>query len=330
MALINSLTSGVAALRSFAKGLEVIGDNIANVATTGFKGSRARYEDSFSDVLRRSAPAPADGNGSNTSAMQVGSGVQVASIRQKFTQGALTTTGVGTDLGIAGNGFFRVRDSVSGSDFVTRAGDFRLDSNGFVVTNAGMRVQGLNDGTATFEATVINGKLTFAKTASTPAAAVGDLKIDADLTIANGGLVNGTGGAFTDAEVEAAAPRIDSFTIDPTGNVVLFMSNGDSFNRGQALLQSFRDPSALMREPGNLFSGLDSAGPIGGLTLTAANNTPGGGGLGNIQSGTLELSNVDLTEEFADLITTQRSFQAGSRVITVSDQVLEDVVNLKR
>ena len=57
---------------------------------------------------------------------------------------------------------------------------------------------------------------------------------------------------------------------------------------------------------------------------------PGGNGLGIIQSGTIELSNVDLTEQFSDLITTQRSFQAGSRLITVSDTILEDIVNLKR
>ena len=65
------------------------------------------------------------------------------------------------------------------------------------------------------------------------------------------------------------------------------------------------------------------------LTLSAAANTAGTNGLGNIQSGALELSNVDLTNEFANLITTQRSFEAGSRLITISDTLLEDIVNLK-
>jgi hypothetical protein len=65
-------------------------------------------------------------------------------------------------------------------------------------------------------------------------------------------------------------------------------------------------------------------------TLVTAIDTPKSAGIGSIQSGTLELSNVDLTEQFSDLITTQRSFQAGSRLITVSDTVLEDIVNLKR
>ena len=66
------------------------------------------------------------------------------------------------------------------------------------------------------------------------------------------------------------------------------------------------------------------------MALSAANNSPGKNGLGTIESGTLELSNVDLTEQFANMITTQRSFQASARLVTVSDSVLEDIVNLKR
>jgi flagellar hook protein FlgE len=73
-----------------------------------------------------------------------------------------------------------------------------------------------------------------------------------------------------------------------------------------------------------------NAGPVGGLALSATGNLPGEGGLGTVEAGTLELSNVDLTEQFANMITTQRSFQASSRIVTVSDQVLEEVVNLKR
>jgi flagellar hook protein FlgE len=84
-----------------------------------------------------------------------------------------------------------------------------------------------------------------------------------------------------------------------------------------------------MREGANLYTGLTAAGAIGGGIL-AGSNDPGADGLGLIQSGTLESSNVDLTDQFSQLITTQRSFQAGSRLITVSDSVLEDIVNLKR
>jgi flagellar hook protein FlgE len=91
----------------------------------------------------------------------------------------------------------------------------------------------------------------------------------------------------------------------------------------------------LVKEGSNLFSGMLAAGPVGAASGSFAfqvgtGNAPGANGLGSIQSGTVELSNVDLTEQFSDLITTQRSFQAGSRLITVSDTILEDIVNLKR
>lgn len=328
MSLLESLTSGVSALRSFEKGLSVIGNNIANVLTTGFKGSTTTYADNFSNLLRQATPSPAGGIGSNTPAVQVGTGVQLAGITGNFTQGTLSPTGNPTDLGVSGNGFFVVHDSINNVDYVTRAGDFRLDDQGFMVTTDGFRLQGLNDGAATYDATVVNGVLTYTQT-TIPPAGVGDVKIDFDISIGNG-LTNSTGGLFTDAEVEANRPKLQSFSIDQQGNIVASLSNGDGFVRGKVLLQNFSDPTALTREGSNLFSGLSSAGPIGGVGLTATNNSPGSNGLGRIQSGTLELSNVDLSAQFAELITTQRAFQAGSRIITVSDTVLEDVINLKR
>jgi flagellar hook protein FlgE len=118
--------------------------------------------------------------------------------------------------------------------------------------------------------------------------------------------------------------------VNGSGDIVVQLSNGDSFTRGRVLLQSFADPHALTREAGNLYSGLQTANPVGGLALTAANNSPGSAGNGIVEQGRLELSNVDLTEEFSQLINIQRSFQAGSRVITTADQVLEEIVNLKR
>ena len=73
-----------------------------------------------------------------------------------------------------------------------------------------------------------------------------------------------------------------------------------------------------------------SGGACCSTSATGANNSPGTNGLGQIEVGTLELSNVDLAKEFANMITTQRSFQAGSRIVTVSDSLLEEVINLKR
>jgi flagellar hook protein FlgE len=286
MALIGTLTSGVSALRTFSKGLEVIGNNIANVNTTGYKSSQTTFEDSFSNTLRGSAPS--NGAVSSQPGIQTGTGVQLAAITTNFAQGALNTTGVTTDLGVSGQGFFIVRDAAGGAQFATRDGSFRIDDSGYLVTQGGLRVQGL-----------VNG-------------AVGDLRIGQTLPV-------GT--------------ELASISIDNGGNVVEFYSDGSSSSTNRVLLQNFNDTSALMREGANLYSALASAGPVGGSILAGAatgGNDPGTNGLGRIQSGTLEQSNVDLTQQFSELITIQRSFQAGSRLITVSDSVLEDVVNLKR
>jgi flagellar hook protein FlgE len=326
--LIGTMGSGISALKSFVKGLEVIGNNIANVNTTGFKGADAKYADSFSNMLQRSSPTPPGGGGSNTPSTQIGTGVTLSGITTNFSQGSLSSTGRVTDLGISGNGFFRVRDVQNAREFVTRSGDFRIDDQGYLVTQQGFRVQGLADGDISYTATVVGGVLTYTPT-TTNATTVGDINLNVSLSIGSG-LTNNTGGAYTDAEVAAGAPSLRSFSIDQYGNAVAFMSDGTSFTKGKVLLQDFRDSSGLTKEGNNLFSGFEAAGPIGGLTLSAANNAAGTNGLGRIQSGSLELSNVDLTEQFSSLITTQRSFQAGSRLITVSDTILEDIVNLKR
>src|SRR5882672_5634453 len=98
MSLIGTLGSGVSALRTFMKGLEVIGNNIANVNTTGFKSSQAKYADSFSNILQRSSPSL--NPSSNTPGITIGTGVKLAGVSTNFSQGSLETTGMGTDLGI--------------------------------------------------------------------------------------------------------------------------------------------------------------------------------------------------------------------------------------
>jgi flagellar hook protein FlgE len=286
MSLIGTLTSGVSAMRSFTKGLEVIGNNISNVNTVGYKSSQASYSDSFSNTLRGSSPS--NGATPNMSSTQVGTGVRISGIASNYGQGGLTTTGVSSDLGISGNGFFRVVNSVDGQEYASRAGNFRFDDQGYLVTAEGYRVQGLT---------------------GTPPTAVGDIRLN---------------------QTPPVGTQLQSYSIDRLGNVVEFYSDGSSVTTNRLLLQSYSDPSALQKVGNNLYTGFSAAGAVGGVALSAANNGPGENGLGTIESGTLELSNVDLTEQFANMITTQRSFQASARLVTVSDTVLEDIVNLKR
>lgn len=330
MALIGSLNSGISALRNFARGLEVIGNNIANVNSTAFKGSRTKYTDSFSQFLQQPAASPSGSEGSNSPAAQIGLGVEIAGIQTSFLQGGLSTTGQVTDLAISGGGFFQVKNTLNDQLYATRAGDFRVDDRGYLTTNDGFRVQGLTGGIVTYDATVgAGGELVITPTTVDPTA-VGDIQMDFDATVANGRVTDSTAGAYTTDQINAAIPRAASFSFLNNGDLNVFLANGDSFVGGRVLLMDFQDPTALVREGANLFSGFDAAGIVGGLTMTSANNTAGTGTLGSIQGGALELSNVDLTEQFAEMITTQRSFQAGSRIITVSDDVLQEVVNLKR
>jgi flagellar hook protein FlgE len=327
MSLVASLDSGVSALATFSKGIQVIANNIANVNTTGYKGARASYADNFSNLLQQGAPSDGSGAGSNLDSLQVGTGVHLQSSAADFGQGTLTSTGANSDLGISGNGFFIVRDSVNGVSYATRAGDFRVDDQGYLVTAEGYRVQGLTGGTATFDATDVSG-LKFVKTPTAPST-IGDIRIKFDVAVGSG-ITNSTGGTFTDQQVDDSKPSQKSFTVSRKGDVVIGLSNGDTVTVGRVLLQNYRDPNALTREGNNLFSGFEAAGPIGGVALSDTNNSPGKTGNGDVVVGTLELSNVDLSQEFANMITTQRSFQAGSRIVTVSDSLLEEVINLKR
>jgi len=263
MAISNSLNSGVNGIKTFSKSLEVIGDNIANVNTTGFKGSRVTNQDGFSQTLREAT--------SLTGGMQVGTGSSVASISQKFTQGVLSTTGSPTDLGISGAGFFKVTDGTN--TFYTRAGDFRLNSTGnnpaTLVTNGGLKVQKSGGG---------------------------------DITIAN-------------------PETIASLKVDKNGAIQIARTDGTSATGDTIGLWNLPNPNGLKRSGDNLLSN---------DTTSAGTEQPVAAGTSEIIQGTLELSNVDLTEQFSDLIVAQRSFQANSRIVTVSDSVLEEVVNLKR
>jgi flagellar hook protein FlgE len=106
------------------------------------------------------------------------------------------------------------------------------------------------------------------------------------------------------------------------------LDDGTQYESGQVLLERFEDSNLLEKVGDNLFTNLRAAGPLGGDALTAVE--PGTNGTGLLKSAALEMSNVDLAGEFADLITTQRGFQANARIITTSDEVLQEVVNLKR
>ena len=288
--MLNSLNSGVAGIRNFQQALDVIGNDIANSNTIAYKGARTTFADAFSQTLQ--------GGSESTGAMQVGTGVVTASIKTDFTRGAYQKTGRTEDVYIEGpDGFFVVKDA-GGQEFATRAGDFSVDTQGYLITSDGYRVQGYSNQVAKGAAFTTRG----------------DIRIWDD---------------------PAARPvpasdtaKASTYAINSDGRVRMHLTDGVEYDCGQILLQKFTNVTMLEKEGNNLYSNLLSAGPLGGDPASSAE--PGTNGMGTLQSGALEMSNIDLAGEFAELITTQRGFQANARIITTSDEVLQEVVNLKR
>jgi flagellar hook protein FlgE len=275
MSLISSLDSGISALDSFNEGLQVIGNNIANINTTAFKASTTSFADSLSNTLQGASP------GSDTAAMQIGTGVQVSGINTDFSQGSMVQTGVVTNLAVSGNGYFVVQNPSTSGNLATRDGTFGFNSSGNLISAQGNTVLD-NTGKVVSISNCMNGA-----TAMTPA-------------------------------------NVASVTISTNGLVTAFDSSGNAYTGQQVGLLTVTNQSKLMSEGNNLYDFSAT-----GATLAANLGAPNTGSLGSIQSGYLEQSNVDLTTQFGDMITSQRSFEAASRVITVSDTILNTIVNLK-
>lgn len=290
--MLRSLSSAVSGLQNFQQKIDVIGNNIANVNTNGYKGARVEFQDAFSQTLRGSTAGSAAASG--VSSMQVGTGVSTSQIRVLDTQGAISRTGVNSDLAIAGEGYFVVKDPQTGTEFATRDGSFRVDQNGYLVSANGFRLQGL---TATAGAAYPD---------TTLSATTGDIQIAPLGTL-------------------PANVAVRSWSVGSDGSVTLAMSDGRSQNIGQVRLEKFTNPLGLTREGSNLYGNLANAGRTGNNF-----NIPGDPGIGSIQANALELSNVDLANEFSTLISTQRAFQATARMITTSDEMLQELVQLKR
>ena len=141
---------------------------------------------------------------------------------------------------------------------------------------------------------------------------------DAGLTTLGDVQINNTGAPNGDTSPVA------NYTFSADGTVTVQLDDGTDFTRGQILLQSFAEPSQLTKVGDNLFSGLTAAGPL------ATPGVAGTEGLGTIVTGSLELSNVDLASQMTDLITVQRAYEANTKVVTTSDEILQDLINMKR
>ena|SRR5699024_5170723 len=255
--MLRSMYSGISGMKNFQTKLDVIGNNIANVNTTGFKKGRITFQDLMSQT---SSPAQGSGDGrGGINPIQVGTGTTIGSIDNVHTQGFRQNTERPLDLMIEGDGFF-VLEMPDGSDAYTRAGNFYLDDAGQLVNANGYIVKGMTE------------------------------NIPADAK---------------------------SFSIQKDGTIHFIDANGDQQPAGTVELATFPNAGGLEKAGENIWLETDSSG----------NPTAG---TADIISGALEMSNVDLSEEFTEMITAQRGFQANTRIITTSDEILQELVNLKR
>jgi flagellar hook protein FlgE len=284
--MLRSLNTGISGLHFQQDKLDVIGNNIANVNTVGFRAGRAQGVDVFSQKLSEFS--------TGSSASEIGSGVALSDVSNSFGQGSIDATGQPYDMAIDGSGFFVVRDASNNAVYATRAGDFRADANGYLTTTDGMRVQGV----------------------STDPAVTTTSDIRITLTPSN-----------LPADTEAVSWRIES-----NGDVNLTLRSTlvpppatppQPFKIAQIQVQTFRDINSLTKVGSNRFSNLAAAGPVG-------LGTPGQAGRGQIQWQALEQANVDLATQFTDLMVTQRGYQANAKIITTSDEILQELINLKR
>lgn len=413
--MLRSLFSGVSGLRAHQQMLDVVGNNIANVNTTGFKGSNIVFQDLLSQVLA-GAGAPTDIQG-GTNPAQVGLGVGVGGITTNFTQGALENTGKSTDVAIQGDGFFIAKQG--GQELYTRAGAFGFDAFGNLVTPNGSLVQGwmadpvshaIDTTRAIGNLTMPPGQLIPPVNTSTITigrmlsanAAVGDQARTASTVYDTQGVASQVSFVFektadntwdckaydsTNAEIGSVSITFDpltgfiastapaAFTIQPTtplvnwpnpitiefgatgaanslqefggqstvgaqhqdgsaagtlqsfkiandGVVSGVFSNGVTRQVGQLALAAFNNPAGLEKAGDNFYRTTPNSG-IAQIGIAAT------GGRGKLSAGNLEMSNVDLSQEFTNLIIGQRGFQANSKIITTSDDILQTLLSLK-
>lgn len=344
--MLPSMFSGISGLKVNQRKLDVIGNNIANSSTTAFKSQRARFEDMVSQSMASATGASANLGGTNP--RQVGLGVQLAGIDTTATQGSMQPTSAPLDAAIDGEGYFVVgtgavpdgdnttaqitvtddanhsMSSTGVTTSFTRDGSFTLDTQGSLLTSDGLRVYGYaNQGvTIDYTAGKADPKAPFTGTYS------------ADPTTGNAPTNMATDGLVplvipTSLNDGNADHRIQSYAIGTDGTITATLDTGGTAVLGQIAMASFKNPAGLSKLGKNLYQTSPNSGdPVVRSYAGSANDNSKG--YGDMRQGMLEMSNVDLAEEFTNMIIANRAFQANGKIITTGDEILQDLVNLKR
>ena len=331
--MIRGMYAGISGMKSQQTKLDVIGNNLANVGTTGFKSSRVVFKDMLYQNSSNAVGASNNLGGSN--AKQVGLGVSIGSIDRIMGQGMMQPTGRALDVAMDGEGFFMVakgpvahqdgdieldtdgtiQDAGGREIFYTRDGSLSLDSEGYLVTSSGERVLGYSmesNGTQGMDA---DGKINFIDSEDPDLEAAEDLKT---LRIPDS------------VEMDDGSTRkVMSYSIGKDGLITAVVEGGEVAVLGQLATASFKNPEGLEAVGNNMYLNSSNSGaPLVSSGFGAPEDEVRTNG--DIIQGMLEMSNVDIAEQFTDLIVTSRAFQASSKIISTSDEILQDVVNLKR
>jgi len=260
--MMRSLSIAKTGLEAQQTQLDAITHNLANVATNGYKKSRAVFEDLLYQNMRQ-AGGPSTQQTQLPTGLQLGTGVRTVATSRNYSQGALTQTGNNLDLGINGQGFFQVQ-MPDGTAAYTRDGAFQVDAQGQLVTSSGYAVT---------------------PTITIPANAQ-------SITVGRDGVVSVTvPGSVTPQQA------------------------------GQIQLANFMNPAGLDPRGGNLFAETAASG-------NPQTGNPGASGLGVVNQGMVEGSNVNVVEELVAMIQTQRAYEINSKAIQTSDQMLAKLAQL--
>ncbi|MDL0418845.1 flagellar basal body rod protein FlgG [Caldibacillus thermoamylovorans] len=285
--MLRSMYSGISGMKNMQIKLDVIGNNIANVNTFGFKKGRITFKDAMYQTIG-SASGGTDTRG-GINAKQVGLGSEIASIDTIHTESSLQNTSRPLDLAITnGDGYFVVKEGgqQGGQHYFTRAGNFYIDDEGYLVNSDGYKVQGYYPNSE----------------------GLNDIKIKRQ--------------EEKEIDDRKVTLELQGISISQDGKIIAQYNDNSVTTIATIALARFNNEEGLNKAGGNLYQASTNSGqPIFGI---------GGGAHGTVVSGKLEMSNVDLSEEFTEMIVAQRGFQANSRIITTSDEILQELVNLKR
>ena len=292
--MMRAMSSGVAGLKAHQTAMDVVGNNVANVNTYGFKASRTTFRDTLYQTLAAATGSNGALGGMNPT--QIGYGATAASIEMDTGRAGMSTTGFGGDCYINGEGYFIVGNgededgNVTGSLY-TRVGELSFDSAGYLVDGNGRRVLGVNNSAPDSLGT---GTVADITSATEP----GYIHYD-------------------------PAQTLKDISIGADGTITATLAGSDVVKIGKIALAYFTNPAGLSQEGGSYYAKtLNSGEP--------AVASPGDGSTGQLVTGALESSNVDLANEFSNMIVYERGYQANSKIITVADTMLETLVNMVR